>query len=204
MRMTEGSNEKLQITSELGGGMSPVGQAEPALVGEGCSTACKVHWPLRFLSIAIVAGGLGLYGLLEFVPEVTNFVPDSVLNVVGFGSSHHCPSMDGSMAAPPVVDQGLPVETFSGITACAMCEHGVSPLHGGRTKGMAIVLEDGRIAVVENAHNLYQDAYRVRENHLHAELTGRIVKSENNVIWVHPESLILDSAEAEASEASAE
>ncbi len=200
--MTEDSNENLQIASELESGMSPVGQAEPAIVGESCSTACKVHWPLRFLSIAIVAGGLGLYGLLEFAPEVTNFVPDSVLNIAGLDSGHHCPSMDSSMAAPPVVDQGLPVETFSGTTACAMCEHGVSPLHGGRTKGMAIVLEDGRIAVVENAHNFYPDAYRVRENHLHAELTGRIVESEKNVIWVHPESLELDSAKADASEAS--
>ncbi len=190
--MTEGSNEKLVTTSELESGMSPVGQAEPAIVCESCSTGCKVHWPLRFLSIAIVAGWLGLYGLLEFVPEVTTFVPDSVLNMVGFDSGHHCPSMDSSMAASPVVDQGLPVEEFSGTTACAMCEHGVSPLHGGRTKGMAIVLEDGRIAVVENAHNLYPDAYRVREKHLHAELTGRVVKTEKNVIWVHPESLELD------------
>ena len=65
-----------------------------------------------------------------------------------------------------------------------------------------IVLEDGRIAVVENAHNFYPEAYRVREKHLPAELTGRIVKSENNVIWVHPESLELDSAELKVSDSS--
>jgi hypothetical protein len=67
---------------------------------------------------------------------------------------------------------------------------------------MAIVLDDGRIALVENAHNFYPEAYRVREKHLRAELSGRIVKSEENVIWVHPESLELESPKTEVSEAS--
>ena len=110
--------------------------------------------------------------------------------------------MGSANTSPPDVDRELPVEEFNGTTGCALCEHSVSPLHDARTKGMAIVLEDGRIAVVENAHNFYPEAYRVREKHLPAELTGRIVKSENNVIWVHPESLKLDSAELKVSDSS--
>ena len=200
--MTEDTDENLQSASEIDVGMSPVTNSAQSSVGESCTKACKVHWTLRLLSVAIVGGGLGLYGLLEFAPEITNVIPDSMLNMVGLDSQHHCSSMDSMKAAPPVVDKELPFEEFTGITACALCEHGVSPLHDARTEGMAIVLKDGRIAVVENAHNFYPEAYRVREKHLPAELTGRIVKSENNVIWVHPESLELDSAELKVSDSS--
>ncbi len=196
--MTEDADANLQSASEINVGMSPVTNSDQSSIGESCNQACKVHWPLRFLSVAIVAGGLGLYGLLEFAPEITNVIPDSMLNMVGLNSQHHCSSMDSVKAASPVVDTELPIEEFNGITACALCEHGVSPLHDARTKGMAIVLDDGRIAVIENAHNFYPEAYHLREKHLPAALTGRVVKSEKNVIWVHPESLEVDSADVSA------
>lgn len=169
--------------------------AGPAKFDEAatCSSDCKVHWRLRLASVAMIVGGVGLYGMLEFAPWTTNAIPKSMLNLISPDRNQGPASLAKEDSQPPTVDMGLPVESFVGTTACALCEHGVSPIHGARTKGLALALDDGRIAVVENAHNYYPEAYRIRERHLKAVLTGRVVHSERNVIWVHPASLDVDS-----------
>ncbi len=53
--MTDDTHENLRSEREIDGGMSPVPKSDQLIVGESCSQACKAHWPLRLLSIAIVA-----------------------------------------------------------------------------------------------------------------------------------------------------
>jgi hypothetical protein len=168
--------------------LAAIGQVPNA----SCSQGCKIHWPMRIASVATIAAGTTFLGALQVAPGITNYVPAALFEMAGLDSgAHQCPSTDSRATAPPVVPQNLPVESFNGTTACAQCEHGIAPIYEARTLGLALVLEDGRIAVVENAHNYYPEIYRRREGHLTAELTGRVVKSEANVIWVQPESLEL-------------
>ena len=93
--MTEDSYANLPGESEFDSGMSLVTNSDKSIVGESCSQACMVHWPLRLLSIAIVAGGMALYELLEFAPEITILIPESMISVVGLDSGQHPLFIDG-------------------------------------------------------------------------------------------------------------
>ncbi|MEL7266791.1 MAG: hypothetical protein AAFP69_18550 [Planctomycetota bacterium] len=76
-----------------------------------------------------------------------------------------------------------------GRSGCAACEHGVHPLGSPSELGLAVNTPDGKILVVENAHQMYPDTYKGRFGNLQLEVVGMVIKTRGNVAWVQPTSL---------------
>lgn len=55
--------------------------------------------------------------------------------------------------------------------------------------GLAINTADGKVVVVENAHELYPDICKNRYDGISLEVSGQVIKQKGNVSWVEPTSL---------------
>lgn len=76
-----------------------------------------------------------------------------------------------------------------GNSACAACEHGVSPLRDPEELGLALVGDDGQITVIEGAHKEYPELYKNRFKSMTLAATGVTLKQDGNVTWLKPSSL---------------
>lgn len=78
-----------------------------------------------------------------------------------------------------------------GRSGCAGCEFGVTPLSAPDELGLAVVGGDGRVTVVEGAHQNYPQIYRDRFNGQQLAVEGRVIRTEGNVSWIEPSSLMV-------------
>ncbi|MCR9197347.1 MAG: hypothetical protein NXI04_01770 [Planctomycetaceae bacterium] len=93
-----------------------------------------------------------------------------------------------------MIKTGLPemkagMVTVSGLSGCAACEFGVSPLNDPEELGLAIVSDDGRITVVEGAHQTHPQIYNSRFKELQLVAQGEVLKQEGKVTWLKAASL---------------
>jgi len=76
--------------------------------------------------------------------------------------------------------------TVTGKTACAGCEHGVTPIQNPDELGLAVDTADGKVVVVERAHQLYPGAYKDRFSGQQVRVSGRVLKQEGRFTWIEP------------------
>jgi YHS domain-containing protein len=76
-----------------------------------------------------------------------------------------------------------------GRSGCAACEFGVTPISDPNQLGLAIVANDGRITVVEDAHRNYPTIYKDRFEGKQLAVEGKIVKTEGKISWLEPSSV---------------
>lgn len=79
----------------------------------------------------------------------------------------------------------------AGRSGCAGCEFGVTPIASPDELGLAIVGNDGRVTVVENAHTQYPEIYAARFEEKQLEVKGTVIKTVGKISWVKPTSLRL-------------
>ena len=79
--------------------------------------------------------------------------------------------------------------TVTGKTACAGCEHGVTPIQNPEELGLAVDLPDGKVVVVEKAHKLYSDVYKNRFTGQQVRVSGRVLKHKGQITWIEPTAL---------------
>jgi YHS domain-containing protein len=79
--------------------------------------------------------------------------------------------------------------TVTGKTACAGCEHGVTPIQNPEELGLAVNLPDGKVVVVEKAHKLYSDVYKNRFKGQKVRVSGRVLKQQGQITWIEPTAL---------------
>ncbi len=164
---------------------------------ESCPQACAIHKPMRIASFAVIGSLVAAYAVLAVAPQAVNVLPPELLSMVGLETPTHCTShaVQAPVLASMVTDD-MPLQTFTGETSCAQCEHHIAPLLAPSTLGLALISKDGNIIVVENAHEMYPEIYRDRFNHLAAEVVGKVVRTEGSTLWLEPESLKLVAAAA--------
>ncbi|MEX2139446.1 MAG: hypothetical protein WD894_09305 [Pirellulales bacterium] len=81
--------------------------------------------------------------------------------------------------------------SIEGTTACAGCQYGVGPLGAPDEMGLAIDSADGKVYIVEDAHNRYAKVYQDRFDGLSVRLTGSVIKQDGKFRWVRPTRLEL-------------
>lgn len=78
-----------------------------------------------------------------------------------------------------------------GRSGCAACEFGVKPLSAPNELGLAVVGADGRITVIEGAHQNYPQIYKDRFQGKRLAVEGRVVRTEGKISWLEPSSLMV-------------
>ena len=76
-----------------------------------------------------------------------------------------------------------------GKTGCAGCTYGVKPIGAPDELGLAVVDGDGKVYVIEESHTRWPDLYEHRFDGQQVKVSGEIVKSEGNIIWLQPTEL---------------
>jgi YHS domain-containing protein len=79
--------------------------------------------------------------------------------------------------------------TFTGKTTCAGCEHGVTPIQNPEELGLAVNTVDGKVVIVERAHQLYQGVYKNRFAGQQVRVSGHVLKQEGRFTWIEPTEL---------------
>jgi len=81
--------------------------------------------------------------------------------------------------------------TVVGTTACAGCEHGVSPIQNPEELGLAVNADDGKVVIVEQAHKLYPSAYEHRYAGQKVRVSGQVIKQQGRFTWIEPTELLI-------------
>jgi len=86
------------------------------------------------------------------------------------------------------VPQAKPINqnivSITGTSTCAGCEHGVAPLGAPEELGLAVDAKDGKVYVIEDAHQRYPKLYDKRFEQLPVQVSGVVIKEKDNVRWL--------------------
>lgn len=74
----------------------------------------------------------------------------------------------------------------NGMTACAGCEFGVTPLGAPEELGLAVKSNDGKVYVIEDGHSRWPGIYKKRFNGQQVAVSGTVIKTQGNVAWIKP------------------
>lgn len=78
---------------------------------------------------------------------------------------------------------------FSGKTACAACEFGITPLGAPDELGLAVTTNDGKVYVIEEGHTRWPQVYKQRFDGQAVSVSGTVLKTAGNVTWIKPSQL---------------
>ena len=79
--------------------------------------------------------------------------------------------------------------SITGTTGCAACEYGVHPKKDPEQLGLAVKTKDGKIYVIEGAHDSHPDLYKSRFQNLKIKVKGKQLESKDNIVWLDPQSI---------------
>ncbi|WP_339736043.1 YHS domain-containing protein [uncultured Gimesia sp.] len=79
--------------------------------------------------------------------------------------------------------------SIKGTTGCAACEYGVHPKKDPNTLGLAVKSEDGKIYVIEGAHDSHPALYKKRFESLKISVKGKQIAQQGKFIWLEPQSI---------------
>lgn len=81
--------------------------------------------------------------------------------------------------------------SIQGTTGCAACEFGVHPRKAPNTLGLAVKSSNGKIYVIEGAHDSHPDLYKKRFESLKINVKGKQIAEQGNFVWLDPQSIEL-------------
>ncbi|MCA9040868.1 MAG: hypothetical protein KDA65_11010 [Planctomycetaceae bacterium] len=79
--------------------------------------------------------------------------------------------------------------SIKGRSACAGCEFRVRPTLNPEELGLAVVVSDTEIYIIENAHKEYTQIYDDRFDSIKLAVKGKVLKKEGRYTWVKPEKI---------------
>ena len=94
-----------------------------------------------------------------------------------------------TMIKTPARETVTTAVTVSGRSGCAACEFGVTPIAAPDELGLAIVAQDGRVTVIENAHKDYPEIYKNRFKSQQLVASGQVLRQQGRITWLKPTSL---------------
>jgi YHS domain-containing protein len=83
------------------------------------------------------------------------------------------------------------VLTVTGKTACAGCEYGVTPIQNPEELGLAVKLADGKVVIVEKAHQRYSSVYQNRFAGQQVRVSGNVLRQDGRFTWIEPTELVV-------------
>ena len=84
---------------------------------------------------------------------------------------------------------GKEILTVTGKTTCAACEHGRTPIQNPDEMGLAVNLPDGKVVIVEQAHQRYASVYQNRFSGQRVRVSGRVLREDGRFTWIDPTEL---------------
>lgn len=79
--------------------------------------------------------------------------------------------------------------SIKGTTGCAACEYGVHPKKDPNTLGLAVKSDDGKVYVIEGAHDSHPDLYKKRFESLKISVKGKQIAQKGKFVWLEPQSI---------------
>ena len=79
--------------------------------------------------------------------------------------------------------------SINGTTGCAACEYGVHPKKDPNTLGLAVKSNDGKIYVIEGAHDSHPALYKQRFESLKISVKGKRIAQQGKFVWLEPQSI---------------
>ena len=79
--------------------------------------------------------------------------------------------------------------TVKGKSGCAGCDYGVHPIGAPKMLGLAVNAPDGKVYVIEDAHELYPKVYEKRFDELPLQVSGKVLKRNGKFTWIQPSEL---------------
>ena len=125
----------------------------------------------------------GLRYLFPSAREQAEFRKDPARYAVAAGKQQTKASEEG----PRPAAKGL--LTVRGTTTCAGCTYGVTPIQNPEELGLAVKTEDGKVVIVEKAHELYARAYKDRYAGQEVRVSGRVLSQKGRFTWIEPTEL---------------
>ena len=126
--------------------------------------------------------------LKMFHANPTKYVPQSGRRQPTSGAPQSSATPTGTTDRSFVSTQQQTV-TVTGISTCAGCEHGVSPIGAPDELGLGLETKTGLLYVIEGAHQRYPDLYQARFKKQKLQVRGTIVKADGDVRWLEPQEL---------------
>ncbi|QDU81522.1 YHS domain protein [Polystyrenella longa] len=79
--------------------------------------------------------------------------------------------------------------SIEGRSACAGCEFKVRPTLNPEELGLAVVVSDTEIYIIEKAHESYSKIYDDRFDSVKLAVKGKVLKKEGRYTWIEPENV---------------
>jgi YHS domain-containing protein len=79
--------------------------------------------------------------------------------------------------------------SITGTTGCAACEFGVHPQKDPEELGLAVKSANGKIYVIEGAHDSHPSLYQSRFERLKVNVKGKEIATKGKIVWLQPESI---------------
>lgn len=79
--------------------------------------------------------------------------------------------------------------SVTGTTGCAACEFGVHPKKNPEELGLAVKSADGKIYVIEGAHDSHPKIYQSRFDGLKIKVKGKQIAAKGKFVWLDPQSV---------------
>ena len=176
---------------------SPTKYANVDLVLEGNCLVCKVDIKQDVSGkpeYAAIYQGIHYQfpGEKQMKMFLANLAKYAVSGKAGNGTRNKAPASAGPSVQLPDKSAQLQnvanrkVVKITGTSTCAGCEHGVAPLGTPEELGLAVAAKDGKVYVIEDAHQLYPELYQNRFEEPHVGVTGILLQEKKNIRWLKP------------------
>jgi YHS domain-containing protein len=123
-------------------------------------------------------------------PEPNEGGPTDPPNIAPPGNAppNAAPNPQGDATAVDTSDAGKLV-SIKGVSGCAGCDHGVTPLKSPKELGLAVVGADGNIYIIEEAHATHKQIYEARFTKLNLAVSGAVIQRQGKFVWLDPRAV---------------
>lgn len=160
---------------------SPQKYADVDLACDGKCIVCKVD------------GGKDVPGKLEFTAIYKGlryqFPSAAVMQKFQANPAKYVSQKTSAQSTSSTTAPASQLVSIKGTTGCAACEYGVHPKKDPNTLGLAVKSDDGKIYVIEGAHDSYPDLYKKRFESLTISVKGKQIAQQGKFVWLQPESI---------------
>ncbi|QDT29842.1 YHS domain protein [Gimesia panareensis] len=160
---------------------SPAKYADVDLACNGKCIVCKVD------------GGKDVPGKAKFTAIYKGmryqFPSEAVMQKFQGSPEKYVAQLKADSRTSSTTDTASELVSVTGTTGCAACEFGVHPKKNPEELGLAVKGADGKIYVIEGAHDSHPGLYQSRFESLKIKVKGKQIASKGKFVWLEPQSI---------------
>ncbi|QDV53160.1 YHS domain-containing protein [Gimesia fumaroli] len=158
---------------------SPQKYADVDLACDGKCIVCKID------------GGKDVPGKPEFTAiykgKRYQFPSETVMQKFQSNPAKYVGKKAGAQKTSSTTTPASQLVSIKGTTGCAACEYGVHPKKDPNTLGLAVKSGDGKIYVIEGAHDSHPSLYKKRFESLKVSVKGKQIAQQGKFVWLEPQ-----------------